>query len=138
MQTLNVETDNGTQAVTDGDTLKLIGGTNLNTKIAGGGVTFDSVTELSSDLTPQLGANLDGQNNNIINVNNINAKVWYKDIRDIAGFNFGTITKSYSDIFNWLLDNQDIEFGLIDQPGLQEDSTVSIRLVDLGTISNPL
>ena len=138
LQTLNVETDNGTQAVTDGDTLKLIGGTNLNTKIAGGGVTFDSVTELSSDLTPQLGANLDGQNNNIINVNNINAKVWYKDIRDIAGFNFGTITKSYSDIFNWLLDNQDIEFGLIDQPGLQEDSTVSIRLVDLGTISNPL
>ena len=138
LQTLNVETDNGTQAVTDGDTLKLIGGTNLNTKIAGGGVTFDSVTKLSSDLTPQLGANLDGQNNNIINVNNINAKVWYKDIRDIAGFNFGTITKSYSDIFNWLLDNQDIEFGLIDQPGLQEDSTVSIRLVDLGTISNPL
>ncbi len=138
LQTLNVETDNGAQAVTDGDTLKLIGGTNLNTKIAGGGVTFDSVTELSSDLTPQLGANLDGQNNNIINVNNINAKVWYKDIRDIAGFNFGTITKSYSDIFNWLLDNQDIEFGLIDQPGLQEDSTVSIRLVDLGTISNPL
>ena len=65
LQTLNVETDNGTQAVTDGDTLKLIGGTNLNTKIAGGGVTFDSVTELSSDLTPQLGANLDGQNNNI-------------------------------------------------------------------------
>ena len=138
LQTLNVETDNGTQAVTDGDTLKLIGGTNLNTKIAGGGVTFDSVTELSSDLTPQLGANLDGQNNNIINVNNINAKVWYKDIRDIAGFNFGTITKSYADIFNWLLDNQDIEFGLIDQPGLQEDSTVSIRLLDLGTISNPL
>ena len=34
LQTLNVETDNGTQAVTDGDTLKLIGGTNLNTKIA--------------------------------------------------------------------------------------------------------
>ena len=56
----------------------------------------------------------------------------------IAGFNFGTITKSYNDMFAWLLDNQDIEFGLIDQPGLQEDSTVSIRLVDLGTISNPL
>ena len=138
LQTLTVETDNGSQTVTDGDTLKLIGGTNLNTKIAGGGVTFDSVTELSSDLTPQLGDNLDGQNNNIINVNNINAKVWYKDIRDIAGFNFGTITKSYNDMFAWLLDNQDIEFGLIDQPGLQDDSTVSIRLVDLGTISNPL
>ena len=138
LQTLTVETDNGSQTVTDGDTLKFIGGTNLNTKIAGGGVTLDSVTELSSDLTPQLGANLDGQNNNIINVNNINAKVWYKDIRDIAGFNFGTITKSYNDMFAWLLDNQDIEFGLIDQPGLQEDSTVSIRLVDLGTISNPL
>ena len=138
LQTLTVETDNGSQTVTDGDTLKFIGGTNLNTKIAGGGVTFDSVTELSSDLTPQLGANLDGQNNNIINVNNINAKVWYKDIRDIAGFNFGTITKSYNDMFAWLLDNQDIEFGLIDQPGLQDDSTVSIRLVDLGTISNPL
>ena len=99
LQTLTVETDNGSQTVTDGDTLKFIGGTNLNTKIAGGGVTLDSVTELSSDLTPQLGANLDGQNNNIINVNNINAKVWYKDIRDIAGFNFGTITKSYNDMF---------------------------------------
>ena len=45
---------------------------------------------------------------------------------------------SYNDITAWLLDNQDIEFGLIDQPGLQEGSTVSIRLVDLGTISNPL
>ena len=138
LQTLNVETDNGTQTVTDGDTLKFIGGTNLNTKIAGGGVTLDSVTELSSDLSPELGANLDGKNFQIINLNNINAKVFSKDIRDIAGFNFGTITKSYNDMFAWLLDNQDIEFGLIDQPGLQEDSTVSIRLLDLGTISNPL
>ena len=138
LQTLNVETDNGSQTVTDGDTLKFIGGTNLNTKIAGGGVTLDSVTELSSDLSPELGANLDGKNFQIINLNNINAKVFSKDIRDIAGFNFGTITKSYNDMFAWLLDNQDIEFGLIDQPGLQEDSTVSIRLLDLGTISNPL
>ena len=138
LQTLNVETDNGSQTVTDGDTLKFIGGTNLNTKIAGGGVTLDSVTELSSDLSPELGANLDGKNFQIINLNNINAKVFSKDIRDIAGFNFGTIIKSYNDMFAWLLDNQDIEFGLIDQPGLQEDSTVSIRLLDLGTISNPL
>ena len=138
LQTLNVETDNGSQTVTDGDTLKFIGGTNLNTKIAGGGVTLDSVTELSSDLSPELGANLDGKNFQIINLNNINAKVFSKDIRDIAGFNFGTISKSYNDMFAWLLDNQDIEFGLIDQPGLQEDSTVSIRLLDLGTISNPL
>ena len=138
LQTLNVETDNGSQKVTDGDTLKFIGGTNLNTKIAGGGVTLDSVTELSSDLSPELGANLDGKNFQIINLNNINAKVFSKDIRDIAGFNFGTISKSYNDMFAWLLDNQDIEFGLIDQPGLQEDSTVSIRLLDLGTISNPL
>ena len=138
LQTLNVETDNGSQTVTDGDTLKFIGGTNLNTKIAGGGVTLDSVTELSSDLSPELGANLDGKNFQIINLNNINAKVFSNDIRDIAGFNFGTISKSYNDMFAWLLDNQDIEFGLIDQPGLQEDSTVSIRLLDLGTISNPL
>ena len=138
LQTLNVETDNGSQTVTDGDTLKFIGGTNLNTKIAGGGVTLDSVTELSSDLSPELGANLDGKNFQIINLNNINAKVFSKDIRDIAGCNFGTISKSYNDMFAWLLDNQDIEFGLIDQPGLQEDSTVSIRLLDLGTISNPL
>ena len=138
LQTLNVETDNGSQTVTDGDTLKFIGGTNLNTKIAGGGVTLDIVTELSSDLSPELGANLDGKNFQIINLNNINAKVFSKDIRDIAGFNFGTISKSYNDMFAWLLDNQDIEFGLIDQPGLQEDSTVSIRLLDLGTISNPL
>ena len=138
LQTLNVETDNGSQTVTDGDTLKFIGGTNLNTKIAGGGVTLDSVTELSSDLSPELGANLDGKNFQIINLNNINAKVFSKDIRDIAGFNFATISKSYNDMFAWLLDNQDIEFGLIDQPGLQEDSTVSIRLLDLGTISNPL
>ena len=138
LQTLNVETDNGSQTVTDGDTLKFIGGTNLNTKIAGGGVTLDSVTELSSDLSPELGANLDGKNFQIINLNNINAKVFSKDIRDIAGFNFGTISKSYNDMFAWLLDNQDIEFGLIDQPGLEEDSTVSIRLLDLGTISNPL
>ena len=122
LQTLNVETDNGSQTVTDGDTLKFIGGTNLNTKIAGGGVTLDSVTELSSDLSPELGANLDGKNFQIINLNNINAKVFSKDIRDIAGFNFGTISKSYNDMFAWLLDNQDIEFGLIDQPGLQEDS----------------
>ena len=122
LQTLNVETDNGSQTVTDGDTLKFIGGTNLNTKIAGGGVTLDSVTELSSDLSPELGANLDGKNFQIINLNNINAKVFSKDIRDIAGFNFGTISKSYNDMFAWLLDNQDIEFGLIDQPGLHDHS----------------
>ena len=44
LQTLNVETDNGSQTVTDGDTLKFIGGTNLNTKIAGGGVTLPCLT----------------------------------------------------------------------------------------------
>ena len=47
LQTLTVETDNGSQTVTDGDTLKFIGGTNLNTKIAGGGVTPVSYTHLT-------------------------------------------------------------------------------------------
>ena len=60
------------------------------------------------------------------------------DVRDIYGFNFGTITGSTSSIIEFLGSSVDINLGTISQPGLQDDSTIDDLSIDVGTITNPL
>lgn len=75
LQNLNIISDSGSTILEDGDTLRIQGGTNSNTSLDGNTNTLliNSVTEVSSDSTPQLGGTLDANNFNILNVSNFTA-----------------------------------------------------------------
>jgi len=131
LQALVVSTDAGNITLAEGDTFTIAGGTNVNTATQGpDGIVINSLTELSSDATPQLGGTLDGQGNKILNVRNIESLVYDVDVRDIYGFNFGTITKSASSIIEFLGTTIDVDLGTVVTP-----TDVDI---DVGTITNPL
>lgn len=139
LQSLIVATDSGNITLSEGETFTIAGGNNVTTQVNGAnGISINAATELSTDLTPQLGANLDGQNRDILNVRNIESLVHMVDVRDIYGFNFGTITGSTSSIIEFLGSSVDINLGTITQPGLQDDSTIDDLSIDVGTITNPL
>jgi len=131
LQALVVSTDAGNITLAEGDTFTIAGGTNVNTATQGpDGIVINSLTELSSDATPQLGGTLDGQGNKILNVRNIESLVYDVDVRDVYGFNFGTITKSASSIIEFLGTTIDVDLGTVVTP-----TDVDI---DVGTITNPL
>ena len=139
LQSLIVATDSGNITLSEGETFTIAGGNNVTTQVNGAnGISINAATELSTDLTPQLGANLDGQNRDILNVRNIESLVHMVDVRDIYGFNFGTITGSTSSIIEFLGSSVDINLGTISQPGFQDDSTIDDLSIDVGTITNPL
>lgn len=131
LQQLVVSTDNGSVTLSEGDTFTIAGGNNVTTQTTGAtGITINSATELLSDITPELGGNLNGRARDIINVRNIESKVHMVDIRDIYGFNFGTITGSVSSILEYLGSSTDIDLGTI--------TSASDLTIDAGTITNPL
>ena len=131
LQQLTVATDSGNITLAEGDTFTISGGTNASTQTNGAnGITINSVTELSTDATPQLGGQLDGQGNDILNVRNLQSLVYNVDVRDIYGFNFSTIDGSTSSIIEFLSASADVDLGTITAP-----SSVNI---DVGTITNPL
>ena len=139
LQSLIVATDSGNITLSEGETFTIAGGNNVTPQVNGAnGISINAATELSTDLTPQLGANLDGQNRDILNVRNIESLVHMVDVRDIYGFNFGTLTGSTSSIIEFLGSAVDINLGTISQPGLQDDSTIDDLSIDVGTITNPL
>jgi len=139
LQQLTVATDAGNITLAEGDTFTISGGTNASTQTNGAsGITINSVTELSTDATPQLGGTLDGQGNTIRNVRNIESLVHNIDVRDIYGFNFSTITGDTSSIIEFLAGATDVNLGTISQPGLQDDSSIAEVNIDVGTITNPL
>jgi hypothetical protein len=131
LQQLIVATDTGNITLAEGDTFTIAGGTNVSTVTQGAnGIVINSQTELSSDVTPQLGGNLDGQQRDILNVRNIQSLVHLIDVRDIYGFNFGTITGSTSSIIEFLGSSTIVDMGTITSP--------SAFSIDMGTITNPL
>lgn len=75
LQNLNIISDSGSTILEDGDTLRIQGGANANTSLDAPTNTLliNSVTEVSSDNSPQLGGTLDANNFNILNVNNFTA-----------------------------------------------------------------
>lgn len=139
LQALVVQSDNGSITLAEGDTFNLLGGNNVTTTTTGSnGITITSQTELASDLSPQLGANLNGGGRDITNVRNTQSLVHNIDIRDIYGFNFGLISGNVSSIIEYLGAGIDVEMGNIVNPGEQDDSTINDSVIDLGTITNPL
>ena len=66
-------------------TLTLAGGNLTTTNLNGSTITISSETSLLTDLTPKLGANLDGNQKEIINTSDIKSNVHGLDIRQMDG-----------------------------------------------------
>lgn len=135
-------TDSGSVTVVEGQTIGVNGNTGLSTRASGQNIIIE-VTDgiLSQDGTPTLAANLDVDNNDITNANTITANnfngsleglVYGIDVREISGFptgfDFKTIRQEYSNAFDYILSQTDVEFGSL--VGAGQESVV----VDLGTI----
>lgn len=125
-----------------GDTGSLIAGGGIALNIVGGGgisvgadentktITIDG--RLILDTDPTLGANLDANNFDLLNVGNLTLSqiggVDYNERlgRFIEGFDFGNFSDVYNSIFDFVMAQVSVDFGTLDNP-------VSGR-VDLGTI----
>ena len=70
---LTLNSDIGSIVLDDSATLQISGGTDISTSIENGVLTiaYAGVTDLVSDTTPQLSADLDAQTNNLLNVGTI-------------------------------------------------------------------
>lgn len=80
-------------------------------------ITIDS--QIENELSPTLGADLDADNNSLLNVNEING-ISMDKIAEAFGFDFGTISTVKTSIFDFLVDQVDVDFGTIVTPNLAE------------------
>lgn len=143
LQQLVVSADNGSIVLADGDTLNIVGGAGVTTRIIENQLTIENTSsEIVTDDTPQLGGDLDAQGFSINNVNNFDAanitgflrgdvqgNVWGVDIRTLSeyvnDFNFGEILQEISSPLEWLLAGTEFDFGSFQTPEL--------RSVDFGS-----
>ena len=126
--------DSGTVTVQDGQTITVSGGESISTRVNGQQIIIDlnSTNVVERDTAPTLGANLDASNNNITNVNilqantvqgqggiaaNLEGLVYGFDVREfgpyLSGFDFGTIRNTYDNALEFILANVDLDFGTI-------------------------
>jgi len=83
---LQVFADNNNITLNNANTsLTLAGGNLVTTNLNGSTITITAETSLLTDTAPKLGANLDGQQKEIINTSDIKSTVHGVDIRNIAG-----------------------------------------------------
>jgi len=140
LQDLNINSDSGTVALEDGDTLTIIGGTDIETSISGTTLTinYTGIASLLADPSPQLGADLEGDQNDIVNINIIQANnfqgsldglVYGIDIRTINSyfndFDFGDVSDPISSAFEYIVRNVDVDMGTATNPSEVE--------IDFGT-----
>ena len=126
---LNVAGNQGAFTNAQGELLTIRGGTGITTtaRDQDNSITIDVDTFLADDPNPALGATLNANNNDIINVdlmtaNNIVSLVHGIDIRDIGGlfseFNFGTLstTPNTTNFLDYLIVNIDVDMGTVNAP----------------------
>ena len=118
-QTITVITDSGSRILTDGSTLRINGGNNVSTEITNSNLVISSQTVLKTDLTPELGGELNGQQNNITNINliganNVTSLVHGVDIRELnkyfEGFDLGSF-EPITNYIDWVLLQVDVDMG---------------------------
>jgi uncharacterized membrane protein len=70
---LTITADTGNVVLDNSAALSIVGGTDITTSITGSVLTlaYNGITDLVSDTTPQLSADLDAQANNLLNVGTI-------------------------------------------------------------------
>ena len=137
--------DNGTITVARGQTMAIQGGTGIATSVTGQNLFISTSNgALSGDGAPALSAQLNANNNNIINGGTITASqfngpldglVYGVDVRDLqaaAGensFDFGRLSQRYTNLLDFLQRETDVDLGKFINPG------VSTAIIDLETIA---
>ena len=142
---LTITADTGNVVLDDSAALTISGGADISTAIVGGVLTvaYTGVTDLVSDTTPQLSADLDAQANNLLNVGtiatsgitgpligNVTGLVHGIDIRTIAGndqADFGAINPVIENLLQYVIINTDIDWESIVTP--------NTGIFDLGAIA---
>jgi hypothetical protein len=154
---LTITADTGNVVLDDSASLTISGGADISTAIVGGVLTvaYTGVTDLVSDTTPQLSADLDAQANNLLNVGTITTTgingpvtgnvtgnltgnvtgdltglVHGIDIRTIAGddqADFGAINPVIENLLQYVIINTDIDWGSFTTP--------NSGIFDLGAIA---
>ena len=145
---LTITADTGSILLDDSAALTITGGADISTSIVDGTltVTYTGAADLASDLTPQLSADLDAQAYNLLNVGtissssfngpltgNVEGLVHGIDIRDINTYfqpnaaDFGAINPTVTNLIEFLIYNNDIDWGSIIAP--------NTATLDLGPIA---
>ena len=142
---LTITADTGSVVLDDSAALTISGGADISTAIVDGVLTvaYTGVTDLVSDTTPQLSADLDAQANNLLNVGtiatsgitgpligNVTGLVHGIDIRTIAGndqADFGAINPVIENLLQYVIINTDIDWESIVTP--------NTGIFDLGAIA---
>lgn len=154
---VTITADTGNVVLDDSAALTISGGADISTTIVGGVLTvaYTGVTDLVSDLSPQLSADLDAQANNLLNVGTITTTgingpvtgnvtgdltgnvtgdltglVHGIDIRTIAGddqADFGAINPVIENLLQYVIINTDIDWGSFTTP--------NSGIFDLGAIA---
>lgn len=131
LQDLLISADGGSIILADGDSLTIAGGTDITTTISGSTLTIDytGFASLVEDPSPQLGADLEADQNDITNANLIQANnfqgsldglVYGIDVRVLNSyfedFDFGEILPDISSAFEYIILTQDVDMGTFVSP----------------------
>lgn len=143
MKQLIVVSDSGSVVLGTGNqTIRIQGGVGVSTRVTSEDVFIDVDGQdlIETDTTPVLGGTLDANAFNIINANSITAQSFVGNLTGLVnnidvsrldpflnGFDFNTILRSADSFYEWLVYNQDVDFGTFVLP---EDTEV-----DLGAIA---
>ena len=134
---LQVFADNNNVTLDNANTtLTLAGGNLTTTNLNGSTITISSETSLFTDLTPRLGANLDGNQKEITNTSDIKSNIHGIDIRQMDGvqpfllMDMGEVSPSnLTSVIAHLAHTQVIDYGV---NGLGDNT---IPTADFGSIS---
>lgn len=132
---LIVLSDSGTITVVRGQTMTVRGGEGTTTRVDGQTIYIDLDDSgiVAQDSAPQLTANLNADNNDIVGVRtlqantiqgqggiaaNIEGLIYGYDIREfgdyLTGFDFGAIRETYANAIEFIMQNVDMDFATID------------------------
>lgn len=87
-------------------------------------LTFDG--QIARETAPTLNADLDANNNDIINIGNINS-IPVTSLEQLFNFDLGDMNATKTSLIEWLISDYDFDLGTIDSPASVE--------IDLGTIA---
>ena len=117
--------------------LTLAGGNLVTTNLSGSTITITAETSLLTDTAPKLGANLDGQQKEIINTSDIKSTIYGVDIRNISGvapyltFDQGdAFPTTFSSSLDYLVHDLIIDF----DDGTKTFTGSSLPTADLGAL----
>ena len=136
---LQVFADNNNITLNNANTsLTLAGGNLVTTNLNGSTITITAETSLITDTVPKLGANLDGQQKEIVNTSDIKSTVYGVDIRNIKDVepylqldNGEAFPASFSNTLDYLVHTQVIDF----DDGSSTFTGSSLPTADMGTLA---